>query len=362
MMPVPAAPRWDDVISFANLLHAYHRARRGKGARPDVITFGVNLETELLELQERLSNGHYRPGPYRQFTVYERKPRLISAAPFVDRVVHHAVMAIVEPYIDPQFIPDSYACRAGKGVHAAVRRYQRLARRFAYVVHLDVRQYFPSIDHAVLKAMLTRRIADARIVDLLHRIVDSGPAVSGDLRYFGDDDLFTPLQRRRGIPIGNLTSQFFANLYLDDFDQGTRRLPGVGGYIRYVDDLFLVGDNAEALRNAVDECRGGLGAIRLALHDGPVHVRRTTEKLPVLGYQISRTRRWLGGGNGYRFRRRLRALQRAYARHQVDWEDMTPVIRGWLGHVRHAEATTLAAGVLREVSFVRDPEASAATA
>ena len=113
---------WNQVVSFENLLLAYRKARRGKRGRPEVARFGLDLEGELLSLQRELLTGDYHPGPYRLFTLYERKPRLIAAAPFRDRVVHHAVMNVIEPPLDRTFIHDSYACRVGKGVHAAVAR------------------------------------------------------------------------------------------------------------------------------------------------------------------------------------------------------------------------------------------------
>ena len=209
---------WSTVVSFENLLLAYRKARRGKGGSPDVALFTLNLERELFALQGQLRDGSYRPGGYRLFTLYERKPRQIAAAPFRDRVVHHALMNIIEPALDRSFIFDSYACRRGKGVHAAVARYQGWARRNAYVLKMDVAQYFPSIDHQLLKEKLRRRIKDRRVLALFDVIIDTSPEVDRIPVYYPGDDLLTPLERRCGIPIGNLTSQFMANLFLDDLD------------------------------------------------------------------------------------------------------------------------------------------------
>jgi RNA-directed DNA polymerase len=150
---------WNQVVSFDNLLLAYRKARRGKGRSAPVARFALDLERELLRLQRELKSGEYRPGGYRLFTIYERKPRVIAAAPFRDRVVHHAVMNLIEPPLDRTFIDDSYACRRGKGVHAAVDRYQGWSRRYAYALKLDVRQYFPFIDHPILKEKLRRRLS-----------------------------------------------------------------------------------------------------------------------------------------------------------------------------------------------------------
>lgn len=132
---------WPRVVSFENLLLGYRKARRGKGRSPDVAHFALDLEKELPRLRRELEDGSYWPGVYRLFQIYERKPRTIAAAPFRDRVVHHAVMNLIEPTLDRTFIHDSYACRRGKGVHAAVDRYQGWARRHAYALKMDVTRY-----------------------------------------------------------------------------------------------------------------------------------------------------------------------------------------------------------------------------
>ena len=191
--------------------------------------FSLDLEQALLELQQELGSGAYTPGAYRQFTVYERKPRVISVAPFRDRVAHHALMNVLEPLLDKRFIPDTYACRKDKGVHRAVDRYQQFARDYAYVLKLDIARYFPSIDRAILGQQLARRIKDKAVLCLLHRIIDNGPETREPAQFFPGDDLVSVSERERGLPIGNLTSQFFANLYLDEFDHWLKETKRVGG-------------------------------------------------------------------------------------------------------------------------------------
>jgi retron-type reverse transcriptase len=142
---------WESLISFPNLLDAAHDARKRKRYRPAMAQFFFHLEQELWQLHADLSDQSYQPGPYQTFYVHEPKKRLISAAPVRDRVVHHALTRILAPVFEPSFIADSYACRRGKGTHAAVRRAQGFARRFRYVLKADVRKFFPSLDHAILK-------------------------------------------------------------------------------------------------------------------------------------------------------------------------------------------------------------------
>ncbi|HOW77545.1 MAG TPA: RNA-directed DNA polymerase [Candidatus Contendobacter sp.] len=345
---------WPQLIAFDNLWRAWRQARRGKSRSTGAVAFELNLERELLALQRELTDGSYQPGGYRLFTLYERKPRLIAAAPFRDRVVHHAVMNIIEPPLDRTFIFDSYACRQGKGTHAAVDRYQRWAQRYPYVLKLDVRRYFPSMDHALLKAKLRRRIADPRVVALLDQIIDGSPAdVAGDPIYFPGDNLLTPAERRRGIPIGNLTSQFFANLYLDDLDHWLKEQCRVPAYLRYVDDLVLLADVKTELHDHHAALADYLSRERLRLHPRKAQVSRTGDGLNLLGYLVFPHRRRLRNDNGLRFRRRLRQFARAYAQGRLCLADINPSVQAWLGHARHADTFGLCQSIFNAVSFTR---------
>jgi retron-type reverse transcriptase len=179
------------------------------------------LDIELLNLHRELTTESYQPGEYVHFTIHEPKRRLISAAPFRDRVVHHALCNVIEPIYERKFIDDSYANRQGKGTHAALDRCTQFLRRYHYVLQCDVQQFFPAIDQAILKQILARTIACAPTLDLCERIIDSGQGVlTGEyaLRWFPGDDLLAAA-RPRGLPIGNLTSQFWANVYLNELDE-----------------------------------------------------------------------------------------------------------------------------------------------
>ncbi|MDE0283616.1 MAG: reverse transcriptase/maturase family protein [Gammaproteobacteria bacterium] len=342
---------WGQVVAMDNLHTAYGKARQGKRRRPDVAQFSLDLESNLLTLQRELVAGAYAPGPYRQFTVYERKPRLISVAPFRDRVVHHAVMNVLEPLLDQRFIPDTYACRKDKGVHRAVDRYQQFARQNAYVLKLDIARYFPSIDREILKQQLARRLKDRFVLDLLYRIIDNGPDTDEPVRFFPGDDLVSLSERQRGLPIGNLTSQFFANLYLDGFDHWLKETVRVKGYLRYVDDLYLLGNDKQALWDLRDAIIGKLEALRLVLRADKTQIYRTTERVDVLGYRVSRYRRWLRNDNGVRFRRRLKRMSRLYRAGEMDWPAINASVQSWTGHARHAQTEGLRTAIFSEVSF-----------
>lgn len=353
---------WEQVVTLDNLHAAYCKARQGKRRRPDVARFSLDLEPALCALQRELVAGDYTPGAYRQFTVYERKPRLISVAPFRDRVVHHAVMNVIEPALDKRFIPDTYACRKDKGVHKAVDRYQQFAREYAYVLKLDIARYFFSIDRGILTRQLARRIKDNAVLALLRKIIDGGPETGGPVRFFPGDDLVSVSERPRGLPIGNLTSQFFANLYLDEFDHWLKETKRVKGYLRYVDDLYLLGNDKQRLWALRDEITGQLQALRLTLHDDKTQVYRTTERVDVLGYKVSRYRRWLRNDNGFRFQRRLRHLGRLYQTGDLDWPALNASVQSWVGHARHAETAGLRKTIFSQVSFNRGAGQGAASA
>jgi retron-type reverse transcriptase len=234
------------VANFQALLAAAKRAIRGKRKKPGGAAFMANLETELLSLERELRGATYKPGRYVKIELFDPKHRIVSAAPFRDRVVHHALCDVVDPIFASGFIAHSFANQTGKGTHRAVAAYERYRDRHAHVLRCDIFRYFPAIDHAVLKHDFRRRIACSRTLTLMDKIVDgSNPQEPVNLHFPGDD-LFAPFQRRRGLPIGNLTSQFFANLYLDPLDHYVTEVLRAP-YVRYVDDFALFHDDPHVL-------------------------------------------------------------------------------------------------------------------
>ena len=196
------------------------RAAKGKRSKPGVAAFLANLEKEVLRLERKLWSGSYRPGRYTVIEVFDPKHRMVSAAPFRDRVVHHAFCAVVEPIFERGFIHDTYANRKRKGTHRAIARYEKFRDRFRYVLRCDIYRYFPAIDHAILKCDLRRRLACERTVQLADRIIDGSNRQEPVNLHFPGDDLFTPFERRRGLPIGNRQDARCAH-------QRTCHLPGV---------------------------------------------------------------------------------------------------------------------------------------
>jgi hypothetical protein len=269
--------------------------------------------------------------------------------------VHHALCRIVEPIFERTFTEDSYACRTGRGTHAAVREAHRLSRRFRYVLKADIEKFFPSVDHEVAGNLFQRKIKDERVIELLVRIIASSHDQPEIVRYFPGDGLFTPLERRRGIPIGNQTSQFLANVMLNPLDHFVSECLGVGGYVRYCDDFLIFGDDKRALHFAKAEVRRILASLRLSLHPHKSVVFPVADGIPFLGYRVFPTHLRLAKENVHRFRRRLRAMQRAYAAGRMNSQEVSQRIVSWLGHAGHAATYRLAAELLDQHRFVRGP-------
>jgi len=251
------------------------------------------------------------------------------------------------------FIRDSYACRKGKGTHAAVGRYQGWARRNAYVLKMDVSRYFPSIDHDRLKEKLRARIKDRGVLWLLDTIVDGAPPPAYAAPSFPGDDLLSPVERRTGLPIGNLTSQFLGNLYLDALDHAMKEVHGARAYLRYVDDMAVLDDDKQRLHDLREAVRERLAAERLVLHPHKAHVTPVRDGLDLLGYRVYPTHRRLRPDGVQRLRRRMSALARAYRRNGIDWPEVDASVQSWLGHARHADTAGLRERVLPAAVFTR---------
>jgi retron-type reverse transcriptase len=344
---------WPGLIAFPNLLRAARQAQRGKRFRPCVARFHFDLERELWALHGELAGHTYRPGPYHTFTIHDPKKRLISAAPYRDRVVHHALCNVLEPVFERSFLRDSYACRKGKGTHAAVRRCQLYARRFPWVLKADVRKFFPSLDHTVLKAALAGKVKDPDVLRLAGLVIDHANPQEEVQDWFPGDDLFAPARRRRGLPIGNQTSQFFANVYLDPFDHFVKDRLRVGGYVRYVDDFLAFGDNPRQLAEVRHRVSAFLEGLRLRLHPAKTVISPTRQGIRFLGYRVWGSHLGLVKENVWRFRRRLRRLQRLYAQRQIGLDEARRRIVSWIGHARQADTWRLRSRLFAEHPFRR---------
>lgn len=344
---------FSQVCAFENLYRAFRRARRGKRDREEVAAFEYDLEGNIIRLQGELERGEYWPGPYRHFWIREPKRRKISAAPFRDRVVHHALCQVIEPIFDRTFIHDSYTCRLKKGTHRAVDRCQVFARRYRYVLKADIQKFFPSVDHAILLGLLAKKIRDPQVVELIGRILKSGEGVLAEeyvMHWFPGDDLLTPL-RPRGLPIGNLTSQFWANVYLNGLDQFVKRRLKCRAYVRYVDDFLLFSHDKAQLHRWKQEIALFLESLRLRVHDRKTVVFPVSEGIDFLGYRVFPTFRRMRRLSVRRFTRRLCSLRKAHRAGRISIQKIQRAIQSWVDHCRYAQSYRLRRAILSQVSF-----------
>lgn len=329
---------FDRLTSWENLLEAYRKAALGKRGRKSAARFEHQLADRLLDLQDELRSFRYQPGPYFNFSIHEPKKRLISAAPFRDRVVHHALCNIIEPWFERRFIFDSYANRLGKGTHRALDRLQQFARRFRYTLRMDIVRHFPSIDHAILRETLARVIREKDVLWVVDRILESGAGVlDGEysMVWFPGDDLFS-VRRPRGLPIGNLTSQFWSNCFMDPFDHFVKRELRCPAYLRYVDDFALFSDNRRQLWRWKTAIVNRLAMIRLTVH-ARAQVIPTSRGIPWLGFIVYPTHRLVKASKMHHFSRRLQDRWRAYCASEITFAEFDATVKGWINHVRYGD-------------------------
>jgi retron-type reverse transcriptase len=268
---------YEKICSLENLFFAWTKFRKGKRSRLDVMGYERHLEDNLFALREELLAGTYQHQSHQPFTIYDPKRRQIHKASVKDRVVHQAIVSVIEPLFDPRFIHDSYSCRIGKGTHAAVDRLGSFLRqashnntRTIYALKCDVRKFFASVDHRVLLGLLSRRISDQRTIELLERIIGSFSSAHG-----------------RGIPLGNLTSQLFANIYLHELDLFMKQSLWEKHYVRYCDDFVTLSTSKKHLRAVAQMVSEFLGSrLRLELHPRKIFLRTWSQGIDFLGYVL----------------------------------------------------------------------------
>jgi len=337
---------FEQMVSLENLLAASEDAVRGKRMKPAAARYLIGMEKEMVALHEELLSGSYRHGPYHYFTIHEPKARLVAAACFRDRVVHHALVRVLEPLFEPRFIEDSFACRPGKGTHAGMRRAAEFARRFPYALKCDVRKYFPSIHHGILMGQVSRVIGDARVLALVAEVL--GSHTDRVLRVWPEDGgLFDMKEERYGLPIGNLTSQFLANVYLNELDHFVKHELRVKGYVRYVDDFILFGHDRASLRALGGAVREKLHELKLTIHPDKYRLGPTRCGVDFTGFIVFADGRIrLRRANVRRFARRYSQMRHEAKRGRLAWPEVRQRVRSWIAHAAHAHSHRLRAEIL----------------
>jgi retron-type reverse transcriptase len=329
----------EKAVQSENLRLAFLKAKKGKSYSRAVLAYQFNLEANLLALREQMLTGHVEVGDYLRFKVFDPKERQICAPAFREQVLHHALMNACHAHFERVQIHDSYASRPGKGVHAALERAKGFTKQYGWYLKLDVRKFFDSVQHKVLKKQLARLFKDATLLRILFDIIDSyeaGRALGGNFEL--------PPNSGRGLPIGNLTSQYFANHYLCELDHRIKEQLRIGAYVRYMDDLVLWHDSKAVLKAAFKAIQDYVRH-KLLCELKPETLNKTGFGLPFLGYRLYPHQTKLTPLSKRRFVRKMGDLQQ---KHQSgEWDEATcqrhalPLV----AFTRHADARGLRAAL-----------------
>ena len=291
-----------EVVADAdNLRLAFWKAKKGKNDTQEVEAYRQHLDENLRRLSVQILRGCIEVGDYRYFKIYEPKERQICASAFREQVLHHALMNICHDYFEKYQIDDSYASRKGKGTYAAIEKARFFTKRYPYFLKLDVKKFFESVHHDVLTIQLRRLFKDDRLLRILDQIIDSYEA-----------------HPNRGLPIGNLTSQYFANHFLAPLDHFIVENLQIKGYVRYMDDMVLWHSDKETLKLALiainDYVENSLkGTLK------PMLLNTSDRGLSFLGYRIFPSEFGLTHRSKYRFKRKMRILEENY--HSGEWSE-----------------------------------------
>jgi len=330
---------WDEICSYENLLLAYKNARKHKTTRQYVLDFEANLQNNLLQLKKELVSQNYKPKPLKTFIITEPKTRKISKSDFRDRVVHHALCSIIEPIFESGFICDSYANRKGKGALNAIERFDYFKRkasmnntRKCFVFKADIRHYFENVDHAILMRIINKKLKDPRILALIKTILQNYK-----IKFLG-----------KGMPLGNLTSQFFANVYLNELDYFVKQNLKAKYYIRYVDDFVIFHQD----KSILGECQRKINLflsqnLALELHPDKSRITALHRGVCFLGFRLFYYHKLLKKSNMKKMRRKLQDLKKEYCVGDVAYDTIYDSAEGWLAYAKHANTCRLRKEFLR---------------
>ncbi len=310
-----------EFCSFDNLYLATKLAQKGKRYKCATAKFNFQLEKNIVNIREKLLAGKYRFSQHYSFVVYTPKKRLISAAPYQDRVVHHAMCNILNSIFEPMFIYDLYSNRKNKGTHKAVQQYKKFCRYHQYVLKCDIKKYFPSINKAILFNLIKKKIKDNDFLEIIKQVIFNFEAGS-----------------ECGLPLGNLTSQLFGNLYLNGLDHFIKEKLKCHAYIRYVDDYVLFDHQKAHLHYLKQEIETFLVAYKLELHPQKSQVRQVSEGIKFLGYRIYPNYVLVNKENVQRFKQKLKRFQQLYKADQITLQKIIQSMLSWNAHATWANS------------------------
>lgn len=322
------------ITSLENLFSAWEEFRSDKQKKADVCKFELQVEQHIFKLHRELASKTYKHGPYAGFYINDPKRRHIHKATVRDRVLHHAMFRVLNPIFEPTFIPNSFSCRIGKGIHKGVLVLDQMIRKESanytkpcFALKCDVKKFFDSVSHEILLEILGRKIKDADVMWLLTGVVDS----------FSTDQI--NLFEKRGLPIGNLTSQLFANVYMNELDQFAKHKLQVKYYARYTDDFLIISRDSEYLSELIKIIESFLAdCLKLSLHPEKISICRYNQGVDFLGYVVLPHHKLVRTRTCKRIFRKVKDRVREYKRGVIDKESLDQSMQSYLGILTHADA------------------------
>lgn len=335
------------MISPESLFSAWDTFRKDKQQKKDVLRFEWNLEENIFKLHRDLFHKWYKHGAYSSFHLQDPKQRHIHKATVRDRILHHAVFTALNPIFESSFIPHSFSCRVGKGTHKGVDTLNRMARSVSgnnrkpcFALKCDIKKFFATVDHQVLLGIIRKRVKDEDVLWLLKEIIGS----------FASE--YSTLFERKGLPIGNLTSQLFANVYLNEFDQFVKNKLKVKNYLRYTDDFVIVADNKSYLENIISSISTFLHKrLCLTLHPKKITIHKFHQGIDFLGYITLPHYRLLRTKTKMRIFRKLRCRIDEYKNGKISQQTLDQSLQSYLGVLSHANAYKLRQELLNQFWF-----------
>ncbi len=343
------------IISLENLYRASKNALKNKKSKQAPAKFWLHEDKEIAQMHQELKEKQYNFGGYSSFLLQDNGvQRRISVAPFRDRVLHHAIMQSIEPLFERSFIYDTYANRKGKGTLAALKRAKYYAHKYRYVLQLDIQKFFPSIEHKKLLELLDTKIVCSDTMSLLTQLISNSNKQDDAFFYFRGDTLFSPYEKRKGIPLGNLTSQFFGNLYLNPFDHFIKEQLRIKGYIRYVDDTLYFSNSLEELQGIITKIKDFLISYRLQIHPNKIKLLETQKGFVFLGHKVFSTHFRLTSKAIRRGRKRLKKVRYAYRYDKIDLPEAKNKIFGTIGFFKMGSNIKIADELLAQTILKRE--------
>jgi RNA-directed DNA polymerase len=347
------------ISSFENLLNSYYLARRGNSDKNMALDFSFNLEGYISKLSWELKSGRYIPMPYKYFVVHEPKTRNIAAPHFRDRVVQHSLVSMIEPVFEKKLIFDCYACRVDKGTHFAakrVRKFLQAARSTKgrnsqiYILQCDIKKFFPSVSWQVLLEIIKKTVTDPKTFDLIKKIVTIHRAFCGKAIKLDPDVAIVSTKDKRGLPIGNLTSQIFANVYLNELDHFVKESLREKWYGRYMDDFFVISESKDHLRAVREEVRSFLREkLDLSLHPQKVNIQNVNQGVSFVGYRIFFDHVLIRGKTLLRMQKRLKLKTLKLKKGKIKEEELHATVNSLKGHLQHANSWRLSKVLFRAI-------------